>query len=397
MRHFAIYAQPWPCRLPPNGHSTSFLPTPREEATPVDNSTRRVTQKALPVLDRKLQAAAAAASSHSSSKDSSKRHNQNHEEDRPAKRTKLDSIQVTPSKRKDSSGDDSISKRKRGRPRLHCSDEKQPNEIKEEEEPVSLSSPNKQPRNSNGQFGRKGDVSNPISPGKSSPSCGLQVPIPGNMDVINRTGTPSISPRNKKRVIDMDEWDHPRKRTLRGHGNKYQDVTELLNDAPSQKVLPRSTGFRNIRLLSKPNPLSFALQAWAGPVLLDDSSSSDEDEKGVSTPEDDHSPPAAIIATPDDISPRISPSPAYVATPVLPRGALTYKPSPMTFAKRRWASVSSDSPGRGQEGVLDLEKATTKNRDSFNESSDQPNPFYRPDRAVDESNEEVSHKLKWFN
>ncbi|KAF8622713.1 hypothetical protein AX15_006804 [Amanita polypyramis BW_CC] len=399
MRHFAIYAQPWPCRLPPNGHSTSFLPTPCEEVTPVDNSTRRVTHKALPVLDRKLQAAAAAASGHPSTKDSSKRHNQNHEEERPAKRTRLDSAQETPFKsRKDSKSNDRMgaitaepTKRRRGRPRIHFPEEMQPSEIKEEEKPVSLSSPNKQPRNPNGQFGRKDDMSNPTSPGKPSSSNGTrQVPIPEDkMDPANRISTPSISPRNRKRAIDVDEWEHPRKRTLRGHGNKYRDTTEPLEDAPLQKVLPRPTGFRNIRLLSNPNPLSFALQAWAGPVLLDESSSSDEEEKGIATPEDDQSPPAAIIAVLDDISPRVSPSPAYVSTPVLSRGALTYKPSPITFAKRRWASVSSDSPGRGQEGVLDPEQITMENRDSLNELSDQPDPLYKHDRTADKSNEEI--------
>src|SRR6266550_4736405 len=176
MRHFAIYARPWPCRVPLNGHSPSFLPTPREEATPVDNSTRRVTHKALPVLDRKLQAV---ASGHSTPKASSKRRPQSQEVDRPAKRAKLSSVHSTPTKSRKGQGNtvngaevtfSDSAKRKRGRPRIHFPEVKEPNGIKEEEESISLSSPGRQPRNSNGQFGRKDDTSNPTSPSKSSPN-----------------------------------------------------------------------------------------------------------------------------------------------------------------------------------------------------------------------------------
>lgn len=390
MRHFAIYGRPWPCRVPLSGHSPSFLPTPREEATPIDNSTRRVTHKALSVLDRKLQAV---ASSHSTPKASSKRRPQSQEVDRPAKRTKLNSVHSTPTKSRKGQGDivsgtsvtlSESAKRKRGRPRIHFPEVNEPNGIKEEEESISLSSPGRQPRNSNGQFGRKGDSSNPTSPSKSSPG-GLR---PGDKaDLIKGITTPSSSPRNKRRVIDVDEREHPRKRSLRGH---RPDVAEPLEDLPLQKVLPRSTGFRNIRLLSNPNPLSFALQAWRGPVVVDESSSSDEDEKGVATPDDDQSPPAATIVDLDDIVPRGSPSPAYGTTPILPRGALTYKPSPITFAKRRWASVSSDSPGRGQ-GTLELEvdseHIVDENKDLPNDSLDQLYPYFKPDTTADKSNE----------
>lgn len=56
MRHFAIYSHPWPARTP--GQRARFMPTPREELTPVDPSPRRITAKVLPALDRKLAAAA---------------------------------------------------------------------------------------------------------------------------------------------------------------------------------------------------------------------------------------------------------------------------------------------------------------------------------------------------
>lgn len=350
-----------------------------------------MTHKALPVLDRKLQAAAAAASGQSTPKASSKRRHQTHEEERPTKRAKLGSVPTTPTKNRKSQGTTSggaeathseSAKRKRGRPRIHFHEEKDPDGIKEEESLISLSSPSRQPRNSNGQFGRKGDDSNPASPSKPS-STGSR---PGDKgDPTKLVTTPSSSVRNKRRVIDVDEKEHPRKRSLRGH---QPDIAEPLEDLPLQKVLPRSTGFRSIKLLSNPNPLSFALQAWRGPVVVDESSSSDEDEKGVATPDDDHSPPAATIVDLGDIVPRVSPSPAYDTTPILPRGALTYKPSPITFAKRRWASVSSDSPGRGQEGTLELEMdSEPENEDLPNDSLDQLYTYSKPDTTIDGSNE----------
>lgn len=56
MRHYAIYKLVWPARTA--GQLARFVPTPREELTPVDSSPRRITAKTLPALDRKLSAAA---------------------------------------------------------------------------------------------------------------------------------------------------------------------------------------------------------------------------------------------------------------------------------------------------------------------------------------------------
>ena len=55
MRHFAIYNYPWPARSA--SQRVLFMPTPREELTPVDSSTRKVSAKVLPALDKKLAAA----------------------------------------------------------------------------------------------------------------------------------------------------------------------------------------------------------------------------------------------------------------------------------------------------------------------------------------------------
>ncbi|KAF8633357.1 hypothetical protein AX17_004528 [Amanita inopinata Kibby_2008] len=362
MRHFAIYARPWPCRLPTGGHSPSFIPTPREEVTPIDSSTRRVTHKALPVLDRKLQAAAAAASVSSTPKLSSKRRDQNCEGERPPKRAKVEVAQGSLASRSKAPSDSTSGakeatnleqlKRKRGRPRIHFPETKQPVRVKEEEDAMSLPGMPKQPRNINGQFGRKSNAGPQAVPGKPSTSTDVwnnqaKASSEGTIrNGNNQNSVSSSSPRQRKRVMDIVEAkeEHPRKRTLRKHGNGPPDTGLVVEDVPLQRVLPHPSSFRGIRLLSNPNPLSFALQAWGGTVVLDESSSSsDEDDKGVVTPEDDLSPPAATVVDPDDISRCVSPVPTCLNAPVLPRGALTCKPSPFTFAKRRWASVS-DSP-----------------------------------------------------
>lgn len=56
MRHFAIYDHPWPARTA--GQRALYMPTPREELTPSESISRRVSAKILSTLDRKLAAAA---------------------------------------------------------------------------------------------------------------------------------------------------------------------------------------------------------------------------------------------------------------------------------------------------------------------------------------------------
>lgn len=56
MRHFAIYDHPWPARTA--GQRALYMPTPREEVTPSESASRRVSAKVLSTLDKKLAAAA---------------------------------------------------------------------------------------------------------------------------------------------------------------------------------------------------------------------------------------------------------------------------------------------------------------------------------------------------
>jgi histone-lysine N-methyltransferase SUV420H len=141
------------------------------------------------------------------------------------------------------------------------------------------------------------------------------------------------SPRRKRGKDGEDDDDNPTE--LSPRKRRYWRRKEF------KKVLPHPvTSFRGGRLFSNPNPLSFALQAWGGPVVLDESS---EDEKPPVTPEDVLSPPASIIEVESNPDPDMSISSLLIPASTLPRSALSFNPSPFDFAKRRWMSVSAGS------------------------------------------------------
>lgn len=331
MRHFAIYQRPWPSRVAPRG---TICETPPREETPVEVITKKVTQKSLSVLDRKI-AAAASASNRKSNKHSRV---EEEEEARSAKRRKsepepvLQKAKVTrtysssaskklrrpispePEEEEDDDDDEVTveepAKRKRGRPRLVT-----PAQVKLEESADADKSVLSQPRSNNGRFGRK-DKARRGGRGDSASSSGS--PTNQTRDGDGMEDDDRKSGRRRKRSYDdLDEdEEYPHKKPF---------VQAVDYEAAMQRVLPRPmSGFRGGRLFSNPNPLQYALHAWAGPVVLDDSSSSSDDEKHPDTPDDADS-LAPGIATPthdEDISP-------YV--PIL-----TYKPSPFAFAKTRW-------------------------------------------------------------
>jgi len=135
------------------------------------------------------------------------------------------------------------------------------------------------------------------------------------------------SPRRKRPSdpeVQLEELPHKR-------AYRRRDQEE-----PSKRVIPHPTSnFRGGILFSNPNPLSFARQAWGGRVSFDESS---EDEKAPVTPEDLQSSPATIVEAASDAHI----GSLSISASALPRGALTFKPSPFTFAKRRWLSTSSN-------------------------------------------------------
>lgn len=333
MRHNAIYGRPWPCRIPTQG--VAFLPTPRE-ATPVESTSSRILQKSLSVLDHKL---AASVSS------SNRRTKHKRDEDiieRPKKRRKSEPVRVeavpkvtkpllkeNDKKRHSLPAPAVPEKRKRGRPRKHPL----PEQLDDKGElPDNESASNPQPRNTNGRFEKKfrspKTVHSVLSVRPERPM-GLSSRAERAIErqkarCGDDNGTEAgiwTSPRRKRSLDELHFEELPAKRPYRRREQ---------NPEPLKRILPRSTmNFRGGRLFSNPNPLSFALQAWAGPVTFDESSS--EEEKAPVTPEDIQSPPATIVVGDDDL----------ISAPVLSRGALTFKPSPFTFAKRRWLSSSS--------------------------------------------------------
>ena len=369
LRHFAIYNQGWPSRVPPAG--TILLPTPRG-TTPLETVTKRVTQKGLSVLDRKLAAAALASSSSASGKSKKRGREGKDEESRPTKQRKTERMQpsnkVIIKVKKTSTtrptdvslsaaGQEPPVKRKRGRPRLTSPRyrpkpgkvAKQPVansvQVKVEERAMDLPSAS-QPRFTNGRFGKKdksgGDDQGPASGSNEQLSARAERASERGKAKVGRKQvgqTPTkasdskstwTSPRRKRPHDDVDE--SPRKKASR----ETQPRLETRTGEPVQKVLPRPiSGFRGGRLFSNPNPLRFALHAWASPVVLDESSSS-EDEKPPVTPEEDLSPAADIVHPDDDLN-----TPSFFPPPVLPaQPPLIYKPSPLNFSARRWVSLS---------------------------------------------------------
>ncbi|KAJ3512718.1 hypothetical protein NLJ89_g3358 [Agrocybe chaxingu] len=321
IRHFAIYDCPWPSRTAPHG---TISVTPREDSVPADSLTKKVTQKGLSLLDRKLAAAAASASTASKSKKHRRDEEEGAEEPRPLKRRKSEPEPVLPKGRVTKTYSTSARRHRHsptpelprrrgpGRPRLSSPQFKHKiTKVKvEEPAPEVEKSTLSQPRAQNGRFGKKDKKRAQDATAARSQSDG------------STSDGQESSPARKRHGDDVEVVDDsPRKKVARRDG------------VASQKVLPRrSSGFSGSRLFSNPSPLQFALKAWAGPVILDDSSSSSSSDEQPETPEDDQS-PAADVVEPEELSTH------HFLPTMIPRGPLTYKPSPLSFAKNRWNAV----------------------------------------------------------
>lgn len=336
MRHFDIYGQAWPRRIPSNG--SAFLPTPREEQTPGESSSsRRVTQKALPVLDRKLAAAA------SSPKTAGQKERA---ESRPSKRQKTDVVPVTMSEstkeylnkglpKAQSTSPVVPVKRKRGRPRL--------SDIARRARAEEPSPFKDQPRNTNGRFDKKSqppssEAPTSQSPEKSSPGRSRaeralererQKAMKKGKEEEEEDGEADVSLyRSRKRHsdVEMSELD------FRG-AKRVRSNNDIL---PLQKIYPHPPNLRNGNLCNKPNPLSFAIRAWV-PLLMTDDDSATEDDKGpVTPPETSLSPPIVTVHIGDGDSADDS----VVVSGSIPT---LLNPSPFNFAKRKWSSFGTST------------------------------------------------------
>lgn len=337
IRHFAIYQQAWPVRTPAPGSVISWTP---RDLTPADN-TAKSSKKVLKYLKRQAEEATVLKKRQREETDNSPR---------PQKKMKVsDKIVIkvkttTPinSSQRRGVNDEQPIKRKRGRPRLsspryrskaHVETEVV---VKVEEESVeaSLKRTFSQPRATNGRFGRK-DKPQRRPSDTATPGLTKSPKSPKNKS-DKRADEPSkgtwTSPRRKRgNDAGLEELEDDRRRKV------SRTQSDDLDAAKShQKVMPRRTsGFKGGSLLSNPNPLRFALHAWAGPVVLDESSSED-DSSAPDTPEDILSPAPEIVTVEDD---ELSASALLPAPPAL-HAPLIYKPSPFAFSKRRWVALS---------------------------------------------------------
>ncbi|KAJ7497406.1 hypothetical protein FB451DRAFT_1459291 [Mycena latifolia] len=331
IRHFAIYGQPWPCRISVHG-PVFLLPTPREEATPVESASRRVNKKALSVLDRKLAAAAAVASASPKS-----RKRQREEEERPMlKRRKTEPVlRVETSKSQKSkhlkSGRHSLPGSKvlhtYGRHNKKGRKPRSPSPTKSDEEPQSeAEEPPEEVEKVEvvPKVRRKKKASTPqpilsrAERAEEREKIRRWLQKKREEEAEDSAGDDGDAPARKRSSADIDDLeDHPKRKVPRAKEKQL----------PLQKVLPRpSSGFRGGQLFSKPNPLSYALHAWASPLVS--TASSSEDELPPVTPEDE-----PTVDLPLDTC-----SPPFTSPPTID---LTFKPTPFSFARRRWGSGST--------------------------------------------------------
>ncbi|KAE9411350.1 hypothetical protein BT96DRAFT_870033 [Gymnopus androsaceus JB14] len=314
MRHYAIYGEPWPRRLPLPGFASTFTPTPREEMTPME-STRKVTHKVLPVLDRKIAAVAS-----SKRKRSSEEADEEEEEERPTKKHKV-LQQLLPVKRVPIPLPEG-QKRKRGRPRLSSlprtlSAPAPAVKVEDDEMPLHPSGFKTQGRRMNGRFERK------VSEPSTNKDYDSNSPPGRAQRALERERMKQIMEKDSKRGLSDGEIGQVAKRGRRDD-----------NEPPLKKVFPkRMVSGRSGNLFSRPNPMSFAARAWANPLVSDNGSS--DDDKGPDTPEDSLSPPAIVTVELEEWE--RGPSLIVTAPAILP----AYKPSPFSFARRRWSSLSA--------------------------------------------------------
>ncbi|KAJ7680438.1 hypothetical protein DFH06DRAFT_973526 [Mycena polygramma] len=327
IRHFAIYGQAWPCRVSIHG-PVFLLPTPREETTPVESASRRVNKKALSVLDRKLAAAAADASASAQSR----KRQREEEERKPLKRRKTEPVlrvetSKTPRGKYVKRGRHSLPGPKvlhtYGRRGRKLRSPSPSNSDRKDDEPESEAPPEEEVEPTP-KVRRKKKASTPqptLSRAQRAEEREKvrrwQQKVKEEVEDSPEEDPDVTSSARKRSSADLEELeDPPKKRVPRAK------ETQL----PLQKVLPRpSSGFRGGQLFSKPNPLSYALHAWASPLVS--TASSSEDELPPVTPEDE-----LTVDLPSETC-----GPDY-------KSPASFKPTPFTFARRRWGTT--DEPKR---------------------------------------------------
>lgn len=396
MRHFAIYSQPWPARLA----SQVVAPTPRDDG---ESSSRRLVQKNVstveakqavgeerPAKKRKIEQGPVVEMSdkakellmapkrkrgrprkHPMAEEVPKR-----KRGRPRKSSPIRPIHAPPHSRSYASTPVKII-----RPRISS-----PVSMKSRSEPASPSSSRSnlkpkslavklQPRDSNGRFGKKATtngrfVRKRIHIGilrSSSPRARVLQRAKverwlgdkhEQLDTNNETEDLHVLASGKRgRATIPDDSPRPSKK-LRSSPPSGDGDEDAVPHNPSGSSALKFKGL-NAGLLCRPNPTNFARRAWAPPPPEDYSPDDEDAEGSLPTIESESSGPV----TPQDHTPLPIPSPDQLPfqgkasldskleepAPRLPTPRhstqnistiLTFRPSPINFARRRWSSTT---------------------------------------------------------
>lgn len=397
MRHFAIYSQPWPARLA----SQVVTPVPRDDG---ESSSRRPAQKNISAVEPKHTAVGEERPAKKrkteqgpvvemSDKAKELLMGPKRKRGRPRKHPMAEEI---PKRKRGRPRKSSPVRPIRAlpHPKLHASTPikiirpriSSPVSVKSRSEPASPSSSRGnlkpkslavklQPRDSNGRFGKKATtngrfVRRRIQVGmlrSDSPRTRVlqrakverwlgdkQEQLEPNDEAAD---LPVLASGKRGRAITPDDSLRPSKK-LRSSPRSRDGNEDPVPHNPSGSSSLRFKGL-NASLLCRPNPTNFARRAWAPPPPEDYSPDDEDAEGSLPTIESESNGPV----TPQDRTPLPIPSPDQFPfqgkdsvdskfeepAPRLPTPRrsthnvstiLTFKPSPINFARRRWSSTT---------------------------------------------------------
>lgn len=402
MRHFAIYAHPWPARI-----QSQAVGIPARDEVEVSSSRARPPQKSVPTVERKRASSV---------------------DERPVKKPKTDqrpSVEMSakakellvPPKRKRGRPrkyplpEEELPKRKRGRPRKYPLPDGVPQPSspppkppvtspapvikpsapspqsvsKNDQSPSSRSNKSKvvavqsQPRDSNGRFGKKATTNGRFVRKKfgvfraltrterlfyrhNKVKQWLAGRHEGDETEDEETDTadcdqsndPETLPTGKRAASFPLEGCAPPTKKSRHLDSPFEGNGEALEyslSAPSA-ISPYRFKGAGSSLLYHPNPTNYARRKWAPPYP--DDVSHDEEDSGTSLPTlgsstgpvtpDDHDQTSLSIAGPSQlehtVAEKLAPCASWREPAHMPNSVLTFRPSPANFARRRWSSMS---------------------------------------------------------
>jgi histone-lysine N-methyltransferase SUV420H len=197
----------------------------------------------------------------------------------------------------------------------------------------------------------------------------------------DQANNPEILPTGKRAASFPPEGSAPLTKKPRQFRSPFERNDEALEYSPSVPSGPSAYKFKGVgsTLLYHPNPTNYARRKWAP---CPDDVSQDEEDSGPSLPtlESDSIGPV----TPDDQTPLPIAGPSQLEHTVAEKLAqraswrgpvhnsvLTFRPSPVNFARRRWSSMSK-SPLDSGPGTRRSERLNPKASCGENDSTKVP-------------------------